>query len=120
MPSPRKSARKPASTPERSYTVFVSSTYRDNEERRKVVQDAITMAGMVWHGMEIFPASTEPTVDECLRYAREADVLVGIIAKRYGWIPKKRKKSIGKWTSYIELTLTMKSQPKLMASVINL
>jgi len=42
----------------RPYRVFVSSTYLDNQKRRKLVQDAITMAGMVWHGMEIFTAST--------------------------------------------------------------
>jgi hypothetical protein len=58
------------------------------------VQDAITTAGMVWHGMEIFPASTCSTVDECLRFAREADVLVGIIAWRYGWEPDGEEKSI--------------------------
>jgi len=75
----------------RLYKVFVSSTYLDNEERRKLVQDAITMADMVWHGMEIFTASTQPTVEECLRYAREADLLVGIIARRYGWEPGGRK-----------------------------
>ena len=66
------------------YKVFVSSKYRDNEERRKTVQDAITMDEMVWYGMEILSASTRPTVEECLRYAREADLLVGIIARRYG------------------------------------
>ena len=71
----------------RSYKVFVSSTYLDNRDRRKIVQDAITMAGMVWHGMEIFTASTQPAVEECLRFAKEADVLVGIIAWRYGWEP---------------------------------
>jgi len=76
---------------DRLYKVFVSSTYLDNRERRKVVQDAITMAGMVWHGMEIFTASTRPTVEECLRLAREADVLVGIIAWRYGWEPDGKK-----------------------------
>ncbi len=69
------------------YKVFVSSTYLDNKERRKTVQDAITMAGMVWHGMEIFTASSRPTVEECLRLAADADVLVGIIAWRYGWEP---------------------------------
>ncbi len=82
------------STPNESrkpYKVFVSSTYLDNQERRKAVQDAITMAGMVWHGMEIFAASTRPTVEECLRHAREADVLVGIIAWRYGWEPDGKK-----------------------------
>ncbi|MCK5218970.1 SUMF1/EgtB/PvdO family nonheme iron enzyme [bacterium] len=71
----------------RSYKVFVSSTYLDNGDRRKIVQAAITMAGMVWHGMEIFTASTQPAVEECLRFAKEADVLVGIIAWRYGWEP---------------------------------
>ena len=76
------------------YKVFVSSTYRDNKERRRLVQEAITMAGMVWHGMEIFPAGTHPTVEECLRFVKEADVLVGIIAWRYGWEPDDRDKSI--------------------------
>jgi len=42
------------------------------------------MAETVWHGMEILTAGKEPTVDECLRFAREADVLVGIIVHRYG------------------------------------
>jgi hypothetical protein len=38
--------------------------------------------------MEIFSASTRPTAEEYLRHAREADVLVGFIARLYGWIPK--------------------------------
>ena len=76
------------------YKVFVSSTYLDNKKRRELVQDAITMADMVWHGMEIFTASTRPTVEECLRCAREADVLVGIIAWRYGWVPEDSEISI--------------------------
>ena len=40
-----------ASGKRRPYKVFVSSTFLDNQERRKLVQDAITMAGMVWHGI---------------------------------------------------------------------
>ncbi|MGD9325028.1 MAG: SUMF1/EgtB/PvdO family nonheme iron enzyme, partial [Desulfobacterales bacterium] len=83
-----------ASDARRSYKVFISSTYIDNENRRKIVQDAITMAGMVWHGMEIFTASTQPTVEECVRLAKEADVLVGIIAWRYGWVPEGQDKSM--------------------------
>ena len=80
--------------PKTSYKVFVSSTYLDNKERRRAVQDTITTAGMVWHGMELFSASTRPTVEECKRYAKEADLLVGIIAWRYGWIPEGEEKSI--------------------------
>jgi hypothetical protein len=58
------------------------------------VQDAITQAGMVWQGMEIFTANTRPTVEKCRQYAKEADVLVGIIAWRYGWEPEGQDKSI--------------------------
>jgi hypothetical protein len=76
------------------YKVFVSSTYLDNKERRQIVQDAITTANMVWHGMEIFTASTRPTVEKCRDFAEEADVLVGIIAWRYGWEPEGQDKSI--------------------------
>jgi hypothetical protein len=81
----------PAAESRHPYKVFVSSTFLDNQERRKLVQDAITVAGMVWHGMEIFTASTRPTVEECLRYVKEADLLVGIIAWRYGWEPDGQK-----------------------------
>ncbi len=77
--------------PRQAYKVFVSSTFLDNQERRRLVQEAISMAGMVWHGMEIFAASTRPTVEKCLRFVREADLLVGIIAWRYGWEPDGNK-----------------------------
>ncbi len=63
-------------SPKRSYKVFVSSTYLDNIERRRIVQDAVTMAGMVWHGMELFEANAKPTRKVCIKYANEADVLV--------------------------------------------
>jgi hypothetical protein len=41
----------PVADSRRPFKIFVSSTFRDNQERRKLVQDAIAMAGMVWHGM---------------------------------------------------------------------
>jgi hypothetical protein len=43
----------PAETPasRKPFKVFVSSTFRDNQKRRKLVQNAITRAGMVWHGI---------------------------------------------------------------------
>ncbi len=43
------------------------------------------IAGMVCHGMELFEAITKPTIEECLRYTKEADVLVGIIAWHCDW-----------------------------------
>jgi hypothetical protein len=77
-----------------SYTVFISSTYLDNAERRKIVEDAVIRAGMQPVGMERFTASVNPTTAECQRVARECDIYVGIIAHRYGWIPDGESVSI--------------------------
>jgi formylglycine-generating enzyme required for sulfatase activity len=68
--------------------VFISSTYLDNRERRELVRDAIERAGMVAVGMETFPATDRPTVEECRRRAAACEVFVGIVAHRYGWEPE--------------------------------
>lgn len=78
----------------RTFRVFISSTYLDNEERRNLVTDVVIRAGMVPVGMERFAASQRGTVEECERLAREADLLLGIVAHRYGWIPEGQSKSI--------------------------
>ncbi|MCA9710139.1 MAG: DUF4062 domain-containing protein [Myxococcales bacterium] len=67
--------------------MFVSSTFLDNQVRRKLVMDAILRAGMMPVGMERFTASTRPAVEECVAQVRGCDWLVGILAYRYGWIP---------------------------------
>ncbi len=85
---------KSSSQNRKPYKVFVSSTYMDNKERRKLVQEAIATVGMVWHGMEIFTVNIRPTEEECLRHVKEADLLAGIIAWRYGWIPEGEEISI--------------------------
>ena len=64
--------------------VFLSSTYLDNADRRKTVEDAVSRLHMVPVGVERFIASDRPTVDECLRFVRESDVFVGILSRRYG------------------------------------
>jgi hypothetical protein len=79
---------------QRVYRVFVSSTYLDNAARRKRVREAIERAGMLPIPMERFTADEQPPVEVCLAKVREADVFVGIIAWRYGWIPPGREKSI--------------------------
>ncbi len=79
---------------EPSIKVFISSTYMDNAERRRVVEDAVLRAGMQPVGMERFNPSYRPTVEECKRLARECDVYVGIVAHRYGWGPDGREISI--------------------------
>ena len=74
--------------------VFISSTYLDNAERRKVVVDAVLRAEMLPVGMERFTANEHPTVRNCEDWARGCDIYVGIVAHRYGWIPDDRRVSI--------------------------
>ena len=79
----------------KTYTVFISSTFLDNQERRTWVDDAVQRAThMKPVGMERFTASTRPTVEECERFARDCDIYLGIIAHRYGWIPEGKTLSI--------------------------
>ena len=79
---------------ERHFRVFISSTYLDNAERRRVVEDAILAADMQPVGMERFTASAHPTVAQCKKLARSCDIYVGIVAHRYGWIPERSELSI--------------------------
>lgn len=78
----------------RRIRVFVSSTYLDNKLRRQLVEQAIRSAGMEPVGMERFEASTHPPVELCLEKLASCDLLVGVLAWRYGWIPDGSDKSI--------------------------
>ncbi len=74
--------------------VFVSSTYLDNVQRRRLVQDVIIQAGMIPHAMEFWPAQEREPQDLSLDYVREADLFVGILGWRFGWTPDGGTKSI--------------------------
>jgi len=82
------------------YQVFISSTSLDNRKRREMVLEAIERAGrMVAVRMERFAADDRPTVEVCRRRAAECDLLLAIVAHRYGWEPKGQEKSVT-WLEY--------------------
>ncbi len=91
--------------------IFVSSTFLDNEARRKVVADAITAAGHVVVGMEHFTAAPRPPLAECRRIVEGCHCMVGILAHRYGWIPEGETRSI---TEIEYDTATAAGIPRLM------
>ena len=74
--------------------VFVSSTAQDLVAHRKVADDTILRLSQESVAMERFgPMPGEP-VAECERKARESDVVVCILAHRYGFVPEKGRGSI--------------------------
>src|SRR5437016_5080589 len=68
--------------------VFVSSTSEDLKQYRALVRDAALSAGFHPDMMEYFPASGQhPPLQSCLAKVEAADIVVAIVAHRYGWVP---------------------------------
>jgi uncharacterized protein DUF4062 len=74
--------------------IFLASTAQDLVAHRKVADDTILRLSQDAVVMERFgPMPGEP-VEECERKARESDVVVCIVAHRYGFVPEKGRGSI--------------------------
>jgi tetratricopeptide (TPR) repeat protein len=74
--------------------VFLSSTAQDLVAYRKVADDTILRMSQEAVVMERFGSLPGDPVAECERKAREADVVVCVVAHRYGFVPDKGKGSI--------------------------
>ena len=68
--------------------VFISSTSDDLKEHRAQAAAAAEMSGFAVSRMEYFSASGhKPTLEACLEKVGEAEVVVVLVAHRYGWVP---------------------------------
>jgi len=68
--------------------VFISSTEEDLREHREQAAKAALACGFFPLMMEYFPANGEaPSLAACLKKVEEAEVVVVIVAHRYGWVP---------------------------------
>lgn len=76
-------------------SVFISSTFVDLKKYRTAVRAVIRRLELMDIAMEHFGSRDERPVKECRRLIREeSDVFVGIYARRYGFAPPQKKKSI--------------------------
>ncbi len=68
--------------------VFISSTSEDLKAYREQAAEAARYSGFSPRMMEYFPASGRaPTLETCLEKVAEAEVVIVIVAHRYGWVP---------------------------------
>jgi len=74
--------------------VFLSSTAVDLVAYRQVVDDTILRLSQQAVAMERFGPLSGTPVDECEQLARDCDVVICIVAHRYGFVPKKGRGSI--------------------------
>ena len=75
-------------------TVFISSTSRYFQDHRKVVEEACLRMGLFPLMMEHFTAVDDPPLQLCLEMVEQADLFIGIVGQRYGYIPPENQFSI--------------------------
>lgn len=69
--------------------VFISSTSEDLKEHRQIAVRAALATGFAPRTMEYFSACGHlPTLRACLEMVDEAEVIVVLVADRYGWVPE--------------------------------
>lgn len=68
----------------KKYGIFISSTYRDLIEERKVASNAIIESGHIPMGMELFTPDGQSSVDVIKASIDNSDFLLLIIAGKYG------------------------------------
>ena len=68
-------------------TIYLSSTYEDLKDYRRVVFEALRKSGHDVIAMEDYVATDQRPVDQCLKDVAKADLYVGLFAFRYGYIP---------------------------------
>lgn len=66
--------------------IFLSSTYRDLKEERQAIERQINRLKQTFIGMEYFSASDEMPVERSLRALSRADLVIFVVAHRYGTI----------------------------------
>src|SRR5580658_165454 len=68
--------------------VFISSTSEDLKDHREMAAQAAQASGFSPRWMEYFPASGRlPALQACMEKVDEAEVVVVLVAHRYGWAP---------------------------------
>lgn len=83
----------------KKYQVFVSSTYEDLQDERKVVSQTLLEFGCIPAGMELFPASNKKSWDIIKKVIDDSDYYLLIISGRYGSTRKIGKRTL----SYTEM-----------------
>ncbi|HLK63513.1 MAG TPA: DUF4062 domain-containing protein [Bryobacteraceae bacterium] len=84
-------------------TVFISSTSEDLKPYRQAARDAAVSARFHPEMMEYFLATGQhPPLAACMAKVAEADVVVVIVAHRYGWVPDEADPKSITWLECLE------------------
>ena len=93
--------------------VFISSTKEDLEPYRIAARDAAIQAGFQPVMMDYFSAQSErPPYPACMAKVDPCDVVVVIVAHRYGWVPQDQPGKKDKSITWLECEHALNKKPK--------
>jgi hypothetical protein len=100
--------------------LFVSSTQEDLAPYRSAAKDAAIRVGFHPAMMEYFVAAGQnPPYQACMERVADCDVLVVIVAHRYGWIPSDQPGQEGKSITRLECEHANRLQKEVLAFVVD-
>jgi hypothetical protein len=99
--------------------VFISSTAEDLKPYRDKARDAAIRAGFYPEMQEYFVARDHPPLKECMERVAKADVLVVIVAHRYGWVPEDQPGSENKSITWLECEKAARDGKDILAFVVD-
>jgi hypothetical protein len=100
--------------------VFISSTSDDLKEYREQAAKAAVATGFSPRMMEYFPASGHaPALPACLKKVAEAEVVVVIVAHRYGWVPDDLANPDAKSITWLECDSARKLGKAVLAFLVD-
>lgn len=95
--------------------VFISSTYVDLIDHRKVIWNLLENYEVNVKGMEAFGARKETPLETCLNEVNQSDIYIGIIGYRFGSI----EKNSGKSYTQLEYERAIKEKKEILIYLIN-
>ena len=102
------------------FSVFISSTNLDLEEYRKEAAMAAHAAAFNADLQENWTAEDHPPLEACLERVRRADLLVVIVAHRYGWVPEEAGRNPeGKSITWLECEEAEANGKEVLAFVVD-
>src|SRR5258706_6026073 len=103
----------------RQCAVFISSTSEDLKEYRLAARDAVLAVGLRPEMMEYFAASGGPPLPECLANVAPCQVVVVVVAHRYGWVPPDQPDARAKSITWLECEYAAFQNKDLLVFLLN-
>jgi formylglycine-generating enzyme required for sulfatase activity len=100
-------------------TVFISSTSEDLTKYREQAAAAAEVSGFAVSRMEYWSDNGRPTLSACLEKVDEAEVVVVIVAHRYGWVPDDPANPDGKSITWLECERAWKADKPVLAFLVD-